>query len=69
MTSEHDQVVKYFSIFHGEKPLYSGMKNQQHAIDLLIGQGELAGQTRMDGEIEIFKIDKTSREPVDLDIR
>lgn len=67
--TEREQVVKYFSIFNGKRPLYSELKPQRHTIDLLIKQGDLAGQTRMDGEIEIFRIDKTPREPVDIDIR
>jgi hypothetical protein len=69
MTPEREQVVTFFSIFKGERPVLSSMKPQAKTIELLIQQGDLAGQTRMDGEIEIFKIDRKYSEPVDLDVR
>jgi hypothetical protein len=70
MTPEREQVISFFSIFKGERPVLSSMKPQAKTIELLIKQGDLAGQLRaFDNEIEIFKVDKKYSEPIDLDVR
>jgi hypothetical protein len=69
-TPPHEQVLKYFTIFHEEHPIYEEMplKPVRHNVDLLVDQGQLGLQGRIDGTHEVFLI-PTSREVVgDTDV-
>ena len=63
----HEPVARYFSLWHGERQLYSSMKPCKSAIDALINDGTLIGQLTLDGEVEIYKADTKIKEPIEIE--